>query len=301
MQVKKKVFTIPIISVLAGLVILISLFVFSSLTQQEVYSTNNKVNTKQIRDTSNDKLLLNDTVLNINSHKVFLKIQRQNKKGTFLVLHGWNLPVEDWCDKTSLCNKVLEKGYCIVLPDMGKSVYQEKNYPETRTEWRDYPTRRWLSDTLIPILQNKYSLLLKNEANYIVGLSTGARGVALVLLDLPELFKGAAALSGDYAQEKMPADNLTTGYYGSFEKYKERWLKQDNPVSQIKEYKTPIYLAHGKLDKVVPAEQTIMFYDSLKKYHPYLKIKLNTPDARHDYLFWDSEVDNILKFFEIEK
>ncbi|MFA4852641.1 MAG: prolyl oligopeptidase family serine peptidase, partial [Bacteroidales bacterium] len=64
-------------------------------------------------------------------------------------------------------------------------------------------------------------------------------------------------------------------------------------------YKTPIYLAHGMLDQVVPPEQTIMFYDSLKKYHPDLKIKLNMPNARHDYLFWNSEVDNILKFFEI--
>ncbi|MFA5781664.1 MAG: prolyl oligopeptidase family serine peptidase [Bacteroidales bacterium] len=295
---KKKLFIIPIIPALAGLALLTSLFFFSLSIKQEVHSAN-KLNAKQIIDTSNGKLPLNDTTLIINNHKVFLKIQRQNKKGTFLVLHGWNFPAEDWCNKTSLCNKVLEKGYCVVLPDMGKSVYHEKNYPETRAEWRTYPTRKWLSDTLIPILQKKYSLLLKKESNYIVGLSTGARGVALVLLDFPELFKGAAALSGDYAQEKMPADNLMTGFYGPFEKFKERWLKQDNPISRIKEYKTPIYLAHGMLDQVVPPEQTIMFYDSLKKYHPDLKIKLNMPNARHDYLFWNSEVDNILKFFEI--
>lgn len=297
---KKKIFIIPIIFALAGLVLLTLLFVSTSLTQQEVHSAN-KLNAKQITDTSNDKLPLNDTTLIINNHKVLLKISGQNKKGTFLVLHGWSLPAEDWCNKTSLCDKVLKKGYCVVLPDMGKSVYQEKNYPETRADWRAYPTRKWLSDTLIPILRKKYSLLLINENNYLVGLSTGARGVALVLLDFPELFKGAAALSGDYAQEKMPADNLMTGFYGPFHKFKKRWLEQDNPISRIKEYQTSIYLGHGKLDQVVPPEQTIMFYDSLKKYHSSLKMKLDTPNARHDYLFWDSEVNNILIFFDIIK
>lgn len=297
---KKRFIITPIIFALAFLTLLILLLFFSLSIKQEVHSAN-KVNTKQVRDTSNGKLPLNDTVLIVNNHKVFLKIQLQNKKGTFLVLHGWSLPAEDWCNKTSLCDKVLKKGYCVILPDMGKSVYQKKNYPETRADWRSYPTREWLSDTLIPILQKKYSLLLKNENNYLVGLSTGARGVALILLDFPELFKSAAALSGDYAQEKMPADNLMTGFYGPFHKFKKRWLKQDNPISRIKEYKTPIYLGHGKLDQVVPPEQTIMFYDSLKKYHPDLKIKLNMPDAHHDYFFWDSEVDNILKFFDITK
>ena len=184
---------------------------------------------------------------------------------------------------------------------MGKSIYQEINYPETRTEWRSFPTRKWLSDTLITLLQKKYSLLLKNENNYLVGLSTGARGVALVLLDFPDLFKGAAALSGDYNQLKMPSDNLMAGFYGTFDKFKERWKKTDNPIFRIKEYRTPLYLGHGKLDKVVPPEQTIMFYDSLKKYHPGLKTKLNMPDAQHDYNYWGSEVDNILKFFGILK
>jgi dienelactone hydrolase len=241
-----------------------------------------------------------DTILEINNHKVFIKICNGKKKGTFLLLHGWNLPAEDWCSKTSLCNEAVKLGYCVVLPDMGKSIYQENNFPETRNEWRIFPTRKWLSDTLILLLQNKYSLLLKNEDNYIVGLSTGARGVALLLLDLPELFKCAAALSGDYNQMKMPADKLMTGFYGPIDKFKDRWENTDNPASRIKEYKTPIYLGHGKLDKVVPPEQTQLFYDSLKKYHPDLKIKLNMPDAQHDYDYWGSEVENVLKFFELK-
>jgi len=250
---------------------------------------------------SKSKLPLNDTIIILNNRKVYVKISKNEIRGTFLLLHGWNLPATDWCDKTVLCQKLLNKGFNIVMPDMGKSVYQKNNFPQTRIDWKHYPTRLWLSDTLIPFLQNNYSLLLKNENNYLVGLSTGARGVALLLLDYPELFKGAAVLSGDYSQEKLQNDNLMTGYYGAYNKYKDRWLNIDNPVKRVGEFKTPIYLGHGKLDKVVPPSQTKMFYDSLKKYHPNLKIKLNMPDAQHDYKYWGSEVDNILVFFDIEE
>ena len=250
---------------------------------------------------SKGKTPLHDTTLIVNGRKVLIKIYDTNKKGTFLMLQGWNLPVEDWYTKTSICQKVLSQGYCIVLPDMGKSIYHEKVFPETRSDWKVYPTRKWLCDTLIPLLQKEYALLLENETNYLVGLSTGARGVALTLLEFKKLFKAAAALSGDYNQLKMPADNLMKGYYGPMDLYSERWTNTDNPINKIQEYQTPLYLGHGKLDNVVPAEQTRLFYDSLKKVHPKLKLKLHMPEAQHDYNYWESETDSILNFFGINQ
>jgi len=240
-----------------------------------------------------------DTVIFINKVKILIKTPVNNKKqGTFLVLHGWNLPPEDWCTKTTLCKKASEEGYYVVLPDMGKSTYQQKIFPETRIDWRSYPTRKWLTETLVPFLQQNFSLFLKKERNFIVGLSTGARGVVLVVLDLPKLFKGAAALSGDYDQSYIPHDKLITGYYGPYKKFKNRWDSIDNAVFRIKEFSTPIYLGHGTLDKVVTPNQTKIFYTALAKTHPSLKMKLNMPRAGHNYAYWESEVDNILKFFE---
>jgi S-formylglutathione hydrolase FrmB len=300
MNINKRFLVISITSAIA-LIIIISSFIFiSAFTQKKDKTSNEKGKFIKHNDTIiSANSIKHDTLLIVDNHSVFIKVCPHRKKGTFLVLHGWNLPADDWCTKTTLCSKVLEKGYDIIMPDMGKSVYQEHNYPETYSEWKTFPTRQWLSDTLIPKLQKGYSLLIGTENNYLVGLSTGARGVALVLLDFPELFKGAAALSGDYDQTKEQSDYLITGYYGPYETFKARWIEQDNPITRIKEYKTPIYLGHGKLDQIVPPEQTIMFYDSLKKYHPDLKLKLSMPDAQHDYYYWDSEVDNILKFFGI--
>ncbi|MFH0867159.1 MAG: prolyl oligopeptidase family serine peptidase [Bacteroidota bacterium] len=300
MNTDKRFYFIIITSVIV-VILFVSLFVFfpAFTTKQE---SNNLADS--IKPDTNKAIKrngpVNDTLLIIDNRKVFIKVPVKKSKGTFLVLHGWNFPADDWCNKTSLCNKVTEHGFYVVLPDMGKSVYQDQDYPETRSEWLVYPTRSWLSDTLIPLLRKNYSLLLENDSNYIVGLSTGARGVALVLLDYPDLFKGAAALSGDYDQVQMPDDNLMTAYYGAYYTHNERWHTTDNPVNRIKEFKTPIYLGHGTIDKVVPPAQTIEFYDSLKKYHPALKIKLSKPEAAHTYDYWDSEVDSIMIFFGIK-
>lgn len=241
-----------------------------------------------------------DTILSIDNRKIHIKICTDSViKGTILVLQGWNLGVEEWCTKTDLCVKAKARGYNLVLPDMGKSVYSSKYFPETRKEWTIFPTRKWLTDTIIPELQKKYGLFKTTDKNFIVGLSTGARGVVLIALDMPQLFKGAAALSGDYDQTQMRGDNLMTGFYGSYYSNKERWETIDNVMYRIKDYKTPTYLGHGKMDKVVPPQQTELFYNALKKASPMLKVQLNMPDAAiHDYNYWNSEVDNFLNFFE---
>ena len=239
-----------------------------------------------------------DTTLLINRVKVLIRTPNLvAAKGTFLLLPGWNFPPDDWCLKTAICKKLVDLGYFVVMPDMGKSVYQEQIFPETRADWRHEPTRKWLTDTVIVVLQKQFGLLLPGARNFIVGLSTGARGVALVVLDLPNVFTGAAALSGDYDQTLLPHDRLMTGFYGPYLKFKERWKSTDNVIARINSFQTPLYLGHGTLDKTCTPKQTQMLFDSLRKNHPNLKLRLNMPKAGHDYHYWGSEVMNLMAFF----
>ena len=302
---KQKVFFLVLLSALLilclGIIVIFLISVNHSPAKRSLSSQKTDTVIKGLKDSIEHHGLppIHDTVLYINNRKVLIKTPGTHKKlGTFLVLHGWNLPPDDWCTKTTLCEKVTDGGYFLVLPDMGKSIYQERMFPETRIDWRSCPTRKWLTDTLVPFLQKNYSLFLENENNFIVGLSTGARGVVLVVLDLPKLFRGAAALSGDYNQSNMTKDKLITGYFGPYKKFRSRWDNKDNASFRINDFQTPIYLGHGISDKVVPPDQTKVFYAILVKAHPLLKIKLNMPKAGHNYLYWGSEVDNILQFFK---
>jgi S-formylglutathione hydrolase FrmB len=274
-------------------------------SSQVLYATNILIDrvVEEVEETVSP-LISDDTVLNLkfrgNFFNTLIRVPHDSIafSGTILALHGWNLPHTDWCEKTSLCEKALEQGYIVVLPDMGKSTYSNELYPQTRKDWMKYPTRKWLLDTLLVHLQEKLQLFLPEHSNYVLGLSTGARGATLIALDRPEIFKAAASLSGDFDQALLPNDNIYKGFYGSHTQFKERWQKVDNVVYSIKDFKVPIYLGHGFYDKVSPSAQTIMFYDTLQKYHPELHSTLHIDTlAKHDYQYWNSEVDAVLDFF----
>ncbi len=244
-----------------------------------------------------------DTVIQLNNYgaplNIHIKVPAKTPvKGTIVILPGWKLPVLDWCTKTTFCQKAIAQGYLLIMPEMAKSIYAGERYPETRKDWLQFATRTWFKDTLMAYFQKKYNVLLPGGNNYILGLSTGARGVALLALDCPEIFKKGAGLSGDYDQTQMPKDALMTGWYGPFSAYPERWKGTDNPVSRFKELKIPLYLGHGKADKIVPVSQTIQFADSLKKYKPRLVQCHISEKAEHNYDYWNAEADAVLKFFK---
>jgi S-formylglutathione hydrolase FrmB len=238
----------------------------------------------------------------IDSVKVDILVPAGEIKGDILVLPGWNFSRSDWCEKADLCKLALEHGYRLIMPEMGKSIYARQWYPETRNDWKKFPTGIWLTDTLLPLLNTKHNILKPGGNNFILGLSTGGRGVALTVINTKGIFKAAAALSGDYDQTDMTADNLVKGYYGPYDKFPERWKQTDNPVTLAGKFSIPVYLGHGADDKMIPPAQTQLFYDALKKAHPALEIVLNIQKGSgHDYTYWGSETKAVLEFFGRQK
>ncbi len=250
-----------------------------------------------IKDTAGTIKLQHSQTITLNNFEIDILQNKTSCRGDILVLPGWNFSRKAWCNSTQLCTKALQKGYRLILPEMGKSIYATQYFPESRKEWRKYPTLSWVTDTMIPYLQKKYGVFT-GEQNYLVGLSTGARGVILIAIKTGALFKAGAALSGDYDQTKMPNDNLMTAIYGPYKTFSARWHTMDNPTEQIDQLNIPIYFGHGLNDKIVPCAQTKNFYDLLRQKKPDLKFVFSNPNHGHDFKYWGSEVDNILDFIE---
>jgi pimeloyl-ACP methyl ester carboxylesterase len=118
--------------------------------------------------------------LEIAGHKVDVWLPGQPPKGCILLLPGWNFSRTDWCERSSMCTQALQRGFALVMPEMGKSVYAEQLFPETRPDWRQYPTRPWLREQVIEEVRARFGLLKPGQNNFVVGLSTGARGAALL-------------------------------------------------------------------------------------------------------------------------
>lgn len=219
-------------------------------------------------------------------------------RANVLLLPGWSFPRNDWYLKTDILKEADKFQYCLLFPEMGKSLYEWDFFPETTRKIFPIPSGRWLVEIFIPYMQANHNILLKNQKNYLMGLSTGARGVALTALQTGKLFSAASALSGDYRQEVMSADRLMTSIYGPYEKYSRRWQTIDNPWFSAAKFSVPVYLAHGKQDKIVSFDQTSQFAERLKTQNPNLDVKFAPEETSgHDYKFWSSQIMPSFDFF----
>jgi hypothetical protein len=267
------------------------IFLLLLLLLLNICYSNSQINNKRIQQS--------DTTILIERVRVDFLIPKGTFKGTILVLPGWNFDCNDICQKSDFCKLANDDGFVLILPNMLKSIYASQLYSETRKDWLKFPTMFWITDTLIPLIQSHYKLILPEQNNYLFGISTGARGVAMLALYTDSLFLAGAGFSGDYNQLEMKDDNLINGYYGPFEKFPERWAGKDNPQKNAFKLKIPLFLAHGKADNVVPYSQTVEFYNTISKLNPKLMHKIILNDtARHNYAFWQSEYRDALNFFK---
>jgi dienelactone hydrolase len=217
--------------------------------------------------------------------------------GDLLVLPPWNAGRDEWCMHARFCSKAAKRGYRVIMPEMGKSIYAQAVYPETREDWRAAPTIKWVKERLIPDLRNNFCLLQEDGHNFVLGASAGARGAILLAEEMPQLFVAVAALSGDYNPAEMKGDNIYRGFLGDYDAFAQRWESAENVLDGATQIKAAVYLGHGKADKMVPYAQTVKLYDLLQPHH--LHLRLNLPaDRGNDFAYWSSECNNILDFFE---
>ena len=240
-----------------------------------------------------------DTVITIYNLDFLIQVPQTGLtvKGDLLLLPGWDFSNRKWCDSTEVCKTALQKGFRVIAPQMGRSVYATRYYAQTRSDFRKFPTLLQL-DSALEWLKTNGGFF--SQKNLVLGLSTGARGVALLCERKPEWFQAAAALSGDYNQVSMPNDNLMRLTYGTYSLNKRLWAETDNPQTDAGKLKTPIYLGHGLKDKVVPFEQTQDFARVLqKKNSDSAAVLLNLDkEAGHNFSYWRSELPAIWQFFE---
>lgn len=219
-------------------------------------------------------------------------------RGQILMLPGWSFDRRETCWRSSFCDDALAAGYLLVLAGMDKSVYAGTIYPETRYDMAHYKTRTWVTERLLPELQRRFDVLLPGGDNYLYGMSTGGRGVAMLALHTQGLFKAGAALSGDFDMTMEKTDPLLVLHYGSFTRFPERWTGDDNPASNVERISVPLFIGTGTADRTVPMQQALAFHAKLRAAHPDLDVELSTVEGGgHDFTFWGSQTARILAFF----
>jgi|GEM_PF-558551 len=240
------------------------------------------------------------STIKVAGHEVDIQLPQAPFKGSLFILPGYNFPKENACQKApQLCQEFLEAGYLLIMPEMGRSLYSSQYFPQTQANYKQYPDQNWFIDSLIPHLQLEYALALEEQRNFIVGISTGGRGAALLALARPKLWTAIASLSGDFDQSQMPNDKLMRNFYGPYAQFSQRWKTVDNVIARIDDWQTPIFIGHGGADRIVPPSQSQQLFDSLQsRLAPNQILYSAPPTAKHNYAYWGAEAKNILPFFQ---
>ena len=70
-------------------------------------------------------------------------------------------------------------------------------------------------------------------------------------------------------------------------------------LMKVKDLKVPLYMGHGLMDNIVPHKHLTLMKEFIDFLEPDVRVVYHTDStATHNYTYWNSEVDNVLEFFQ---
>lgn len=223
------------------------------------------------------------------------------------LLHGTFGDYSDWIRKSNVELYAAEKNLIVVMPSGLNADYANWSGFGIGYHMFDY-----LTEELMPLVQNWFPASAKKEDNFIAGLSMGGFGTCAYALNHPEKFAAACAMSGcpiEYdGAESAKFQNGDHAY---------RWNNQAANAGGVKAFlegthntwrlckerandpELPrLYFTCGTADDLI--------YDSYKAFEAYAKeIGLpatfeETERYGHEWRFWDLSLQKALAFFDLK-
>jgi dipeptidyl aminopeptidase/acylaminoacyl peptidase len=242
------------------------------------------------------------------SAKVQIYFPRGYEKGktkrALIGLHNYKGSMNEWETKSPMASYADKYGFIIVCPNMGKTIYETKYYPETTRIWDGIPGGRWVAEVLVKYLREAFDIAVDREKTGIFGNSTGARGAVLIACHNPGMFGAVVGLSGDYDPLSMTEDKFLASVYGKYKDFKERWENDDNIIKLAVNLKgVPLMIAHGEKDGEVPYDQSrllaIRLLQLMNADKSYIKPEYHLKRWKfHNWDFWKFMVPDMLEFFD---
>lgn len=235
--------------------------------------------------------------------------ERKNLKVLWL-LHGTFGDHTDWMRRTNIELYAAEKGIAVVMPTALNSNYS--NWSEFSLGFDMYS---YLTEELMPMVQNWLPVSSAREDNFIAGLSMGGRGAVKFAVNHPDRFAAAAVLSA----APMNFDELLTPEY---------LADTDNPFTArirgmvanaggIHPFLDSEENVWRRIDELAPtgtlprllfacgADDELIMTDLARFEAHAEQIGLDAefwiqPGFRHEWRFWDLAIQHALEFFELE-
>ena len=224
---------------------------------------------------------------------------RRNKRYKVLwLLHGANCDHTMWIRRSNIETYARSRDLICVMPGVGNTNYSKWPVPMDGLD-----SHRYITEELMPIVHNWLPGSAAREDNFVCGFSMGGCGAIKLAALHPDLFGGAAALSGTPVDLRSTSDDpdiqwwqmMADGPVGSRE---AALAGEDNVwdlLPKVKDELPPLYVSCGTEDTVY-GEVFLGF----KRYAEELGLNATfseTPGLAHDWDFWDPELLRVMDFF----
>lgn len=101
----------------------------------------------------------------------------------------------------------------------------------------------------------------------------------------------------NYKERYASLYQVTSEYLGGPVEERLDLARLVSPLTYVSKNTPPIMLIHGDVDDVVPLDESLVFYDALKKAGCSVGLKV-LPGISHGNINWDEEDETIQSFFE---
>jgi enterochelin esterase family protein len=219
---------------------------------------------------------------------------------TFYLLHGYGGEHTSWArygDAAMTADSLIAAGaippVILVMPD-GMNSWWVDSDPVAGFG----PVETAFVQDLIPHVDRTYRTIPLRRARMVGGLSMGGYGALHLALKHPDLFGGAASLSG--ALSRTPPErtvSLASAFGDPFDP--ARW-QAENPfvwIERLKEseLRLPVYVTVGDDDGTRLLEGAVDFYAALRD--AGLPCELRVTNGPHSWEVWDYALRETLAFF----
>lgn len=220
---------------------------------------------------------------------------------TVIALHQYGEKENDWEFNTSIASLANKYSMVVVCPSMNKSLYETAFYPETDYKWNIIPGGKFIGETLVQFLNDKFSLAVKREGTGIMGVTAGARGAILVAENYSEKFGAAAGISGYYDQSTMQTSKMIESVYGSYRKNQQRWENEDNALKLADRLRgVHVYIYHGEKNDAFNPIQSKLMAIRLKQLQnrdaSYSILYREGKTGGYGWLYWKAQVEPVMDF-----
>ncbi|EPC01566.1 hypothetical protein L861_16980 [Litchfieldella anticariensis FP35 = DSM 16096] len=178
--------------------------------------------------------------------------------------------------------------------------------PRSRSWWVDghnEQARTAFFEDLIPHIENNWHVVPEREWRTIGGLSAGGFGAINFILERPDLFVAAAALS-PAAYAPLPPRSSSAWRHPAFQAPEGRFdtelWQRVNYTAHLDSYKAqervvPLYLSAGSRDVHDAAEYADFLYRILEQHQPG-QVSLEVLRGGHSWRVWRASLPSVLEF-----